>query len=184
MSTGAGKDRADYVNFNPHQYHDDDNPHKAMGCHKGGFAGLNVINPQPEMYYGWGNDDRRGVLSARHKGYRLVSRDNPARAAYDNILGFDHQDLDSSSGGFPGVVFMERTARDERRVRAEELKKHHQLLRGGQAEERFQAGATAQEKLNGAERFQRKDHRTYSTATSDAEGDAIQAWTPGRGNSS
>lgn len=183
MSSGGGRDRSDYENFNPDQYLDDDNPNKAQGCHKGSFAGLNIVNAQPETFYGWGNNTRKGVLEARIKGYRVISGDDPERAGSDHILGFDHQDLDSSNTQFPGVVMMKRTARDERRVREEEKTRNESLLRGGTAESGYKAKATALEVQSGGRRFQREDHRTYTTGTSDPDGPVADAWIPDHGNS-
>jgi len=181
---GGGRDRADLRSYNPSGYEESDDPNKMMGCHVGAFAGLNICNAQPGMFYAWGDDSRKGLMQARIKGYQVVSHEDPELAAYHRMTTHQHQDLDSASTGFPGVVLLRRSARDERRVRAEEQEIQDALLRSGTTEEAYLSGATAQEIQSGGERFQRNDHRSYTTEGESESSPVVESWTPSRGISS
>ena len=155
-----------------------------MGCHVGSFQGLNVANPQPGFFYAWADDSRAGMMRARINGYHVVSAEDPEMAGYRRMSGHDHQDLDSASSGFPGVVLVRRSAKDERRVREEEQVKHDALLRSGASEEAYLDGATVDEMQHSGKRLVRDDHRSFSTRGTSEESGIVDAWTPSRGISS
>lgn len=173
---GGGRDRAELVEYDPDQYNESDDPNRTAGCHRGMYAGLNVHNPQAGWNYGWADDSPQSVMRARLAGYQIVHEDDPERAGYKGMIGHDHQDLDSSSAGFPGVVFMKRSAENERRVRAEEQDLRSKLLRGGNAENTYLNGAKAHEIESGGERFATKNHRTYATEGSNPDNPAVDSW--------
>jgi len=178
---GGGKDRADYDNYSPDRYLQDDDPDKVMGCHKGPFAILNVKNPVPGWTYAHASSDPRKLHEARINRWQVIQADDPERLAAEEVLGYDNNnDMDSTRTGMPGVVFVKRSPEDERRVREEEAKRHSQLLRDGDAETNYTSRATAQEQQQGGKRLIRDDHRTYATNGQDAEGPQTDSWTPRR----
>lgn len=181
---GGGRDREDLRPYDPEAFLESDDPNDMMGCHVGSFMGLNVSNPQPGMFYAWADDSRAGMMRARIKGYHVVGAEEPEMAGYRRMSGHDHQDLDSASAGFPGVVLVRRSAKDERRVREEEAVKHNDLLRSGATEEAYLDGATDQEIQHSGQRFVRPDHRSYRTAGESENSQIVDAWTPSRGISS
>jgi hypothetical protein len=181
---GGGRDRADLTPYDPEAFLESDDPNDLMGCHTGSFMGLNVSNPQPGFFYAWADDSRAGMMRARIKGYHVVGAEDPEMAGYRRMSGHDHQDLDSANTGFPGVVLVRRSAKDERRIKEEEQVKRDDLLRSGATEEAFLDGASAQERQLSGERFVRPDHRSYSTTGVGENSQVIDAWTPSRGISS
>ncbi len=182
---GGGRDRKDLESYNPDAFLQSDDPNDMMGCHVGGFAGLNIANPQPGQFYAWADDSRQGLMRARLNGYHVVQADDPEMAAYNTMLEHDdQQDLDSANAGFPGVVLVRRSAKDERRVRAEEQSRRDDLLRSGGAERAFLDGATQQERNSGGHRFMREDNRSYSTSGESPDSPVVESWSPDRGISS
>ncbi len=181
---GGGRDRADLTPYDPEAFLESDDPNDMMGCHVGGFQGLNVANPQPGFFYAWADDSRQGLMRARINSYHVVTNDEPEMAGYRRMSGHDHQDLDSASTGFPGVVLVRRSAEDERRVREEEQVKRDNLLRGGASEQAYLDGATTEEMQHSGKRFVRDDHRTFTTRGVGEDSGVVDAWTPSRGISS
>ena len=173
---GGGRDRSELINYNPEAYNDSDDPNRRMGCHKGMYEGLNIVNAQPNFFYAWAPTNERALLSARMKGYEVVSGSDPERAGYRLDPSHDQQDLDSSNSGFPGVVLVRRTAEAERRVRSEEKALSDQLMRGG--DEAYLRGGSEQERQHGGKRFRKVDHRSYATAGDNPDGPVQDAWTP------
>lgn len=182
---GGGSDRADLKSYDPEQYLESDDPNDMMGCHVGDFLGLNIINAQPGKFYAWCDDSQKGLMRARYKSYQVVHKDDPEMAGYQRIAGYDHQDLDSASTGFPGVVLVRRSAKDEKRVRAEEQSRRDDLFRSGNSADGYLSGATAEEISQGGERFKRKEHRSFrTTGTSEDSPEVLEPWTTDRGISS
>jgi len=181
---GGGRDRADLKAYDPEAYLESDDPNSMMGCHVGGFAGLNIANAQAGFIYAWADDSRAGLMRARLNGYQVVSKEDPEMAGYNRISGHDHQDLDSASAGFPGVVLVRRSAEDERRVRAEEAERHNNLLRSGATENAFLDGGSDAERQHSGKRFMRDDHRSYTTRGESENSEVTSSWTPSRGISS
>lgn len=181
---GGGLDRRDLESYNPDSFLESDDPNDMMGCHVGGFAGLNIANPQPGWFYAWADDSRHGKLRARLNGYIEVKAEDPENAAYSKMIGFDHQELDSASTGYPGLVLVKRSAEDERRVRAEERARHDDLLRSGAAERGYLHGGSAQEVASGGQRTMQQTHRTFTTAGEGEDSQVTASWTPDRGISS
>jgi len=176
---GGGRDREELNNFNPDAYHQSDDPDKMMGCHKGDFAMLNIRNAQPGDTYSWANDTPTDVMKARMTGKRVVHADDPERAGFADMLGYDEGSLDSTGAGPPGVVLMKRSAKDERRVREEQQSQREKLLRSGDAEQNYINRASADEAQFGGKRFMRDDHRTYVTDGPKETGRQVDAWRPG-----
>ena len=183
MSTGPGKDRRDLQSYNPEAFNQSDDPHDMMGCHVGGYAGLNISNPQPGFFYAWADDSRKGQMLARLNGYHEVKPGDPESAAY-KIMMEDHQELDSSSHRFPGLVLVRRSAKDERRIRKEEQVRRDDLLRSGVAERGYLHGGSAQEIASGGTRLMRDTHRTFTTVGEHEDSMQVESWTPDRGISS
>ncbi len=181
---GGGRDRSDLKPYDPEAYLESDDPNDMMGCHTGSFQGLNVANAQPGMFYAWADDSRQGLMRARINGYQVVSSEDPEMAGYRRMSGHDHQDLDSASTGFAGVILVRRSAKDEKRVRDEEQVRRDDLLRSGATEEAFLDGATESEKQHSGQRFVRSDHRTFTTEGESENSKVIDSWSPARGISS
>lgn len=181
---GGGHDLSELDSYDPEAYLQDDNPNRLMGCHKGAFIGLNVQNAQPGRHYYWGKDDPQSILKARVQGRHVVSADDPERAGYNSIEGFDHVDNDSASSGYPGLVLMYRTDEDERRVIEEQAAFRDNVLRGGANEQGFLNGASADEINAGGQRFKRPDHRSFVTDGPSESGTVLESWTPDQGISS
>ena len=181
---GGGLDRADLAPYNPEEFDDSDDPNMMMGCHIGRFRGLNIANPQPGCIYAWADDSQSGIILARSNYYQVVSQEDPEMAAYHKLAGHDHQDLDSAHSGFPGLVLVRRSAKDERQIRDEEQSRRDELLRSGASEQAYLDGSTANELQSGGERFIGKEHRSFSTRGTSEDSEIISSWTPSRGISS
>ncbi len=181
---GGGRDRSDLESYNPDSFDESSDPNAMLGCHVGGFAGLNIVNPQPGRHYAWADDSPRGRMRSLHKGYIQVAADSPELAGYHHMLGHDHMDLDSANTGFHGVVLVWRSTKDEKRVRAEEQVLRDDLLRSGASEETFLKGATAQEIEQGGSRYKRPEHRSYTTAGEGENSEVTSSWTYDSGISS
>ncbi len=182
---GGGSDRSDLNPYDPEAFLESDDPNDMMGCHVGRFAGLNIMNAQPGFIYAWADSSRDGITLAKLNGYQVVSKEDPERAGYLKMSGFDHQDLDSASTGYSGLVLVRRSAKDERQVREEEQVRRDDLFRSGNSEAGFLGGATAAEIQAKGERFKGKEHRTYrTTGTSEDSPVVPERWTSDRGISS
>ncbi len=178
---GGGRDRAELRGFNPDRYLEDDDPNKTLGCHKGLSAGLNIRNAQPGWYYSWADTtDPRNILKARQNLKQVVQAEDPERAGYADMLGFDNNEMDSANTGMSGVVLVKRSTRNERRVKAEEQKRRENLLRRGDAERNYRAQASDVEIASGGRRLQREDHRSYATEGPSDTGRQLDSWTPGQ----
>ena len=178
---GGGRDREELEAYNPEEYLASDDPHRRMGCHKGMYSGLNIKNAQTGMFYAWADTDPRALLMARMNGYEVVTSDMPERAAYSSDPSHDHQDTDSTSTGFPGVILMRRTAENERRVRAEEQAQADLLMRGGDG---YLNGGSQLERNAGGTRFSGAPgmtHRTHATEGPNPDGRTLDAWTTSDG---
>ncbi len=181
--TGGGRDRSDLQSYDPERYLQSDDPNEMMGCHVGRFAGLNVMNAQPGRFYSWADESRQGIIQARLKHWKIVQPDDPERAGYTAMLGHDHQEIDSASSGYPGLVLVWRSAEDERQIRDEEDANRQNLLRSG-PDEAYLRGGSAMEVQKGGRRTMGDNHRTHRTAGEDEGSQVTDAWTPDRGISS
>ncbi len=182
---GGGSDRSDLKPYDPEAFLESDDPDAMMGCHVGRFAGLNILNPQPGFVYAHADSSRDGVMQARLQKYQVVSKEDPEKAGYLKMSGYDHQDLDSASTGYPGLVLVRRSAEDERQIREEEQVRRDDLFRSGNSEAGFVSGATAAEIQAKGQRFKLDDHRTYrTTGTSEDSPVVPERWTSDRGISS
>ena len=181
--TGGGRDRSDLQSYNPDAFLQSSDPDEMMGCHVGRFAGLNVMNPQPGYFYSWADESRQGKIQARLNKWHIVQPDDPERAGYEAMLGHDHQEIDSASSGYPGVVLVRRSAKDEKLIRDEEAAKRLNLLRSG-PDEAYLHGGSAMELQKGGRRTIGDNHRTHRTSGEDENSAVTETWTPDRGISS
>ncbi len=173
---GGGKDRQDLKNFNPRAHEASGDPRKLVGYHKGKFAALNLDDPVPGRHHVWQRTDQSSQIIARLRGYTPVDGNSQTKAGHSMDPAFDHQAIDSSQAGFPGIVLMSRSEEDERRERDEQATKRSRLMRSG--DERYLRGASGAEISAGGQRLQRDDHRSYMADGADDGAQVISTWKP------
>ncbi len=181
--TGGGRDRAELQPYNPQVANDKSNPNRYIGCHKGSFFGLNIVNPRPDRVYAWANNDDHEIHKARIQGYIIIDESQQERAAYKGMTNHTGNDVDTASTAYPGVVMVYRPIEVERRIREEERLQREQMLRGGVAENSFLSGAGQRELEvgRGTLRLLHPYHHTSITAGESPDGDVQERWTPDEG---
>jgi len=174
---GGGLDLKDLAGFDPDEYNDSDDPNRSMGCHVGLFAGLNVDRAQTGYIYAWADDTPQGVRVARLNRYQVVQSGDPEMAAYENDAENTTASgaIDSSKSGYPGLVLVRRSAKDERMIRDEEALQRAALLRSGDTDRQYESGGSI---------HQTDEHRMHVTEGPNADGRTLDVWAPNRGISS
>ena len=159
----------------------DDLAQETVGCHVGPYAGLNVVNPQPEFEYSWANNRPDDLLIARHHGGQVVQSGDPEMAAYSQLV-YDGETPVDSAELFPGVVMIRTPTSRVRERREREQAKADAMLTGGQSEFENKTTQGEEEYANldgrGPTRFTRREHHIEFE---DHSGRVTRHWRPGDG---
>ncbi len=129
-----------------------------LGCHRGDFFGLNVVNPQPNYIYYHCRNKLSIINNFRRRGWRLVKPGDPETlAAMPDGGGYYGEDFKGSEGGgisaAPDIVLMRIHESDARRIAKEKMQANEIALDNADSEFRSRGesllrsmgGAAAQE---------------------------------------
>ena len=98
-------------------------PNDALGCHRGDFEHMNVVNAQPGFSYYYAKNSPGAITSLMRRGYELVTSDHPERLG--DVYNPNHGSNPTGLQAFGELVLMriptERAAR-ERQKEAEQIK--------------------------------------------------------------
>lgn len=151
-----------------------------VGQHSGLYAGLCVVNPQPDFEYSWARNTDNDRLLVKLRGGQIVQSGDPEMAYYN-------QDADAAAAQptpvdsaqlFGDVILVRTPVEKVRAERDEQQRRARAQLRD--------AGTDFVEKAGGAERdphytggrptrFKRDDHMIVFE---DDQGRAVDQWTP------
>ncbi len=154
-----------------------DIPDETLGCHVGPYAGLNVINPQPNFEYSWANNDPRDIIRVRAKGGQVVQGDDPEYGAYRALDDSVNSSVDSANLYQDCILI--RTPIEKVRERRNEEKRKADISARGSVDD-FVDRASALEdtyKHRGPTRFSRSDHMVEW----ETDGKTESMWSPESG---
>jgi hypothetical protein len=156
---GGGHDLSWYESLNESGSRDLDIPEESLGCHVGPYAGLNIVNPQPNFEYSWANNDPRDVLRVRARGGQVVQGDDPEYAAYRVLEDSTNSPIDSANLYQDCILI--RTPIEKVRERRDEESNRAEVSARGSVDD-FTDRASALEadygKHRGPTRFSRSEH--------------------------
>jgi len=179
-TTGGGRDRSwlEPLSEEGRIQTDDINLENMIGCHKGVYMGLNVVNPQPGYSYVWERRKPGDILRARQQGGQVVTREDPEYAAL-NTLEDDYSTPLDNSDVYQDVVLVRYTDESIRRRREQEAETAQEMFRGGAAQYASRADQLEKTYSRGLPtRFQRADH---SIDFEGEGGETVDHWSPDQG---
>lgn len=125
---------------------------EVVGAHKGFFTGLNIVNPQAGYEYQWSLRNPNQIMSARQRGWRTVTGDDPEMAAFRTAVYGDEDDTDTptdldTSNVFNELVLMKIPAGKLRAIRDQQKLESQNSLHGA-GYRSFMGGVTDEEMLH------------------------------------
>ena len=174
----GGQDLSWYESLREDGNRDLDIPEETLGCHVGPYAGLNIINPQPNFEYSWANNDPRDIIRVRARGGQVVQGDDPEYGAYRALQDEISSPIDSAN--LYGDCILIRTPIEKVRERRDAERNRAELsARGGLSNYTERASALEAEygKHRGPTRFSRADHMVEW----EEEGKTASMWSPQSG---
>lgn len=175
---GGGKSREWLRPLTPEGRLDTDDPNldDMVGCHKGDFVGLNVINPDPGFEYVWELNRPRDIMRAKMRGGIRVGADEPESAAMAHLTDSTDTPVDGYHT-FGDVTLFKYPIDKIAKIRAEESARAQAMMRGGAAEFVSKATKLEQEMSRGqATRFKARNHGLQYL---DGQENVVDTWNPG-----
>jgi len=176
---GGGHDLVWYESLTEEGNRDLGIPQETLGCHVGPYAGLNIVDPQPNFEYSWANNDPRDVLRVQAQGGQVVQGDDPEYAAYRTLEDSVNSSIDSTN--LYGDCILIRTPIEKVRERRDsERQRAEASIHGGI--DSYTDAASLEEaeygrRIGGPTRFARRDHMVEY----EEEGRTTAMWSPESG---
>lgn len=175
---GGGYDSAWLAPLDERGQRPADSLDEVVGQHVGLYAGLNVINPQPDVEYSWARNTDNDRLLTKLRGGRVVQSGDPEMAYYNsNVDGTNATPVDSAQI-FGDVILIATPIEKVRQEREEQARRSQAQLRNSGSDFVNQAsGAELDPHYSGGRptRFKREDHMlTFE----DSNGRTVDQWTP------